>query len=109
MNWLKHNPVLVYMMVLAGLTVFSSEALTNHLLSGRALSWIDLAIAVISAIGGVVVHNQVTPLADPKLDSHTPLVPGRVQTVVANTTPDPTVVATEFGPGHVSTPVTPTA
>lgn len=102
MNWAKHNPVALYAILITAFGTFNTLALSEHLLSGKTMSWLDLIFAVITAAGGVATHQSVTPIADPKLDSHTPLVPAQVQTVVTNTVPDPTVVATEYGPGHVS-------
>jgi hypothetical protein len=61
-----------------GAVVAIADAAVAVAVSGADTSMIAAAagIAVITMIGAVLIKSKVTPIADPKLDADTPLVPG---------------------------------
>lgn len=72
---MKRQPVVIYGAVVAALTAFLSVAGLTDRVSDDVVFWLGVALAVITAVGGVVVRGQVTPLADPTAKDGRRLVP----------------------------------
>lgn len=72
---MKQNPV-VYLATVVALLTASDGTLTGlHVLSPATAAWLGGAIAVLTAVLGVLTHGAVTPVANPHDDSGRPLVP----------------------------------
>lgn len=78
MKGFKFEPVKWMTIILGVLVALSSVPLFMDWLPDRVQAVILIAIAVLTAILGKTVHDRVTPLAAPKDDAGTPLVPANV-------------------------------
>lgn len=84
---MKRNPVLIYSAVIAALSAFLGVAGLTDRVPENVVFWLGVALAVLTAAGGVVVRGQVTPLADPTAKDGRPLVPSPPAEVPAQTPP----------------------
>lgn len=76
MKWIRQNPVRAFTGLVVLLGLLYGGAQREHLLSGRVLAWLGLAVtAGTGLIGWLGVHDVVTPLANPRAADLTPLVP----------------------------------
>jgi hypothetical protein len=69
------NPVAWLTTVVAVLTALDATLGGLGVLPGTAAAWIGGAIAVLTAVLGVLTHGAVTPVASPRDNSGRPLVP----------------------------------
>lgn len=72
---MKRQPVLIYGAVVAALTTFLSVAGLTDRVPENVVFWLGVALAVLTAAGGVIVRGQVTPLVEPTTKDGRPLVP----------------------------------
>jgi hypothetical protein len=72
---MKQNPVAWLTTVVALLTALDGTLTGLHVLSPTLAAWIGGAIAVGTAILGVLTHGAVTPVANPHASDGRPLVP----------------------------------
>ena len=70
------EPVRILYAVTAGLSALLGVAGLGEFLPERVIFYLGVALAVLTAVGGEVVRNRVTPLSDPRDAANRPLVPG---------------------------------
>jgi hypothetical protein len=71
----KQNPVAMLATLVALLTAADGTLEGLHILSPSVAAWAAGAIAVLTAVLGVVTHGKVTPLANPRDNAGRPLTP----------------------------------
>jgi hypothetical protein len=74
----KFEPVRWMTLVLAVLSALAGTAALTDLLPVRVVGAVGVAIAVLTAVLGVLTRGAVTPLAQPRDAVGTPLVPNRM-------------------------------
>jgi hypothetical protein len=75
MRSLRINPVAWATTLLTVLVAFEAVDRAAHILPSGASPYLLGAIAVLTAVLGKLTHDAVTPLAAPRDDAGTPLVP----------------------------------
>lgn len=74
---MKAEPVRILYAVTAALSALLGVAGLGDFLPERVIFWLGVALAVLTAAGGEIVRNRVTPVADPHDAQGRPLVPIR--------------------------------
>ena len=69
------KPVAWLTTIVALLTALDGTLTGLHVLSPAVGGWLAGAVAVLTTILGVITHNNVTPVANPKSADGRPLVP----------------------------------
>ncbi|HEU4541757.1 MAG TPA: hypothetical protein VFR23_11585 [Jiangellaceae bacterium] len=71
----RPRPVLILFAVSAGIAAIVGTAGATDVLPKQLISWLIIADAVLTAVGGVLVQDLVTPLSAPVSSDGVPLVP----------------------------------
>lgn len=71
----RPRPVLIFAAVIAALNALAAIGDLTDVLPSSAVKWIAIGSAVVTAVGGVIVQGQVTPLSSPRDKVGTRLVP----------------------------------
>lgn len=69
------RPVVVYSAIVAGLTALLGAAGLSDLLPKSVIAWLNLALVVLVAVGGVLTSSATTSLSDPRDARGRTLVP----------------------------------
>jgi hypothetical protein len=75
----RPRPVILFSSVLAALQILSAGAALGDVIGFQAAAFFTLCVAAAQGGIGFYVQNVVTPVADPRADDGTPLVPIGVQ------------------------------
>lgn len=84
---MKREPVAVYTALVAALTALLAIPDLGEHISPGVRFWLGVALAVLIAVGGVLVRGQTTSLAEPTARDGRPLVPSPPAEVPPRTPP----------------------